>query len=79
MSQQQINDLIFQGPDKIIEFEAGKQEIRLGQQLVVNGRDIRQGPNLDAIGPEYTFDGCHQSRAGALLHAQAWRDVLIAP
>ena len=78
MSPQQINDLIFRGPDKIIKSEAGKQAIRLGQQLVVNGRDVRQGPNLDAIGSEYTFDGCHQSRIGALLHAKAWRDLLTA-
>jgi hypothetical protein len=35
----------------------------------LNGSGVRAEPNLE-IGPEFLYDGCHQSRVGAAIFAQ---------
>jgi len=77
MSQDQIDQLVWTGPDVYLSNEVRKDWLREGQRLVVDGHGVRAGPDLE-IGPQYLFDGCHPSRIGAAMYARRWFDVLTA-
>lgn len=53
------------------------QDIRWVQRDLVN-HDLRilQGPDTDALGPEFRHDGCHFSTNGLEAHAAMWVEYL---
>jgi hypothetical protein len=68
-------------PDKIIRGEAGRQKIRAPLKEyqpvgIIDGRNVKHGPDTDALGPDFRFDGCHFSRRGADLVATLWFNAL---
>jgi len=55
-------------------------EIRRAQkELVSPHRRVWSGPDTDRIGPDHRLDGCHFSKSGLALCAQAWFDALTCP
>lgn len=38
---------------------------------------IFNGPDTDALGDEYRFDGCHFNEEGLYKHAQLWADTIL--
>lgn len=55
-------------------------ELRAAQASLVDaGAGIRAGPDTDAlVGSPWRYDDCHFSEAGAMRHAELWRDALLA-
>jgi hypothetical protein len=62
--------------DWYIWSEAGRIQIRKAQAAVVNGADVRRGPNLDLIDISRRRDGCHFGPRGLDDHAEAWFQIL---
>jgi lysophospholipase L1-like esterase len=52
------------------------EPIRAAQLGLVNGEDIRLGPDTDQLGFAYRYDGAHFSAAGLDRFAELWLDVL---
>jgi hypothetical protein len=53
------------------------KDIRWVQRDLVNHDiGIWQGPDTDALGPEYRHDGCHFSTRGLTAHAGLWLEYL---
>jgi hypothetical protein len=46
--------------------------IRRSQLAVVDGRQVFSGPDLDALGPEFRWDGCHFTSGGLDSLATLW-------
>lgn len=78
MPQAQIDALIWRGPNVYVADETRKSWIRQGQAMVVNGFGVRTGPDIDALGPEIYYDGCHPSRIGGAIYAKKWLDAMTA-
>ncbi|MFN8239031.1 MAG: sialate O-acetylesterase [Chitinophagales bacterium] len=47
------------------------------RELASESAGIFNGPNTDALGDEYRFDGCHFNEEGLNKHAQLWADILL--
>ena len=67
-----------------ISKEQGRRTIRGAQwdyqpAGVINGGGVRRGPDTDALGPEYRYDGCHLSARGLDSAAALWLEKLTAP
>jgi hypothetical protein len=55
----------------------GDTQIQNAQRNLANPQQgIFAGPDTDALGLEFRFDGCHFSAEGLDLHASLWFDVL---
>ena len=54
-------------------------EARAGQALVVKGSGVRNGPDIDTLPPELSYDGCHRSRRGLDISADLWFSTLSSP
>jgi hypothetical protein len=77
MPADMVSDFMRKGPLWHMRQVIGRQNIRLAQEKLVNGRDMRSGPDADMIGPEFKYDGCHLSRRGSEQQAQMWFDGLM--
>jgi hypothetical protein len=55
------------------------EDVRRAQrQLSKNREDVLPGPDTDAVGRKYRFDGCHFSDEGLMEAARAWIDAIRA-
>lgn len=50
--------------------------LREAQRGLVNGQDIRLGPDTDSLGGADRYDGAHFSAQGIAAFAQQWLDIL---
>jgi len=59
-------------PDWYIRAEADRLAIRAVQRELVNGADVRPGPDTDRIGSPLRWDGCHLGPRGLAELAGMW-------
>jgi len=63
----------------LVAKEKARIEVRAGQALVVKGSGVRNGPDIDTLPPELSYDGCHRSRRGLDISAVLWFSALSSP
>ena len=73
-----LDKVIWRNPSYYIAKERARIEVRMGQELVVNGFGVRAGPDIDSLSPELSFDGCHRSRLGLDRSADLWFGTLTS-
>jgi len=61
-----------QPPEWFIHAETARQTIRAAQRALVNGSDVKPGPNTDLIAPAHRWDGCHLGPRGLAELAARW-------
>jgi len=73
-----LDKVIWRNPSYYVAKEKARIEVRAGQALVVNGSGVRAGPDIDALPPELSYDGCHRSRRGLDISADLWFSTLTS-
>ena len=61
-----------QPPEWYVRTEVARQTIRDAQRALINGADVRAGPNTDLIAPALRWDGCHFGPRGLGELAEGW-------
>jgi len=59
-------------PEWFVHTEMARQAIRAAQRALVDGSDVRAGPNTDLIAPALRWDGCHFGPRGLGELAEMW-------
>jgi len=78
-TKQEIDAVLNSAPLGIITQENYFYQMRETIDELIEQADhalFRRGPDLDSIGPEFRYDGCHMSRRGLDTHADLWLRIL---
>jgi lysophospholipase L1-like esterase len=78
--QQDVRAPVFVSQTTMCADMVESPELRQAQSQLVDAKlNIRRGPDTDALGLAFRFDGCHFTYAGRQALAKAWATSITAP